>query len=40
MHYQENLITIQQLKWNVGDKVIFDVENVGKSFHSFGVTAR
>ena len=24
---------------NVGDKIIFNVDNVGKSFHSFGVTA-
>lgn len=24
---------------NVGDKIIFDVTNAGKSFHSFGVTA-
>ena len=24
---------------NVGDRIIFDVDNVGKSFHAFGVTA-
>jgi nitrite reductase (NO-forming) len=24
---------------NVGDKIVFNVENAGKSFHSFGVTA-
>ncbi len=24
---------------NVGDRIIFDVQNVGKSFHAFGVTA-
>lgn len=26
------------INMNVGDKVIFNVENVGKSFHAFGVT--
>ena len=26
------------IKANVGDKIIFNVDNVGKSFHSFGVT--
>ena len=26
------------INMNVGDKVIFNVDNVGKSFHSFGVT--
>jgi nitrite reductase (NO-forming) len=26
------------INMNVGDKVVFNVENVGKSFHSFGVT--
>ena len=39
MHYLENLIIIQQLNANVGDKIIFNVDNDGKSFHSFGVTS-
>jgi len=27
------------INMNVGDKVIFNVDNAGKSFHSFGVTS-